>query len=274
MQEYKETRYSFLYKNTADMAFYSAGKEHCTPSWRYGPRIRPYHLIHFVLEGKGKLKINDKSYKCKKGDIFIIPADSASVYQADEKDPWTYCWISFLGIHSTTYINQILGELKENYIIRKQDTDKYKKLIDEILEISNNSTSSYFLANGKLFELISMLFDDVNFDDSRWKESTIADQLKFYLEMNYFMDLKISEVAREFNVHPNYLTRTFKNRFNTTPKRFLNDLKYQKAQGLLTSTSLPISEIASSVGITDQFLFAKEFKKRFNVSPSNYRKNF
>lgn len=42
-------------KDTLDLAFHSSGIDQCVSENLFGPRIRRYYLIHFVLEGYGVL---------------------------------------------------------------------------------------------------------------------------------------------------------------------------------------------------------------------------
>ena len=49
------------------------------------------------------------------------------------------------------------------------------------------------------------------------------------------------------------------------------DYKMHKAANLLVSTSLSVKEIANNVGYEDQLVFSKAFKKKFGMSPKNYK---
>ena len=74
MIEYKETKHSLVYKANSDLSLYSAGYEECTPGYSYGPTLRSYQLIHFVLNGEGEFRINEHVFHLKAGDAFLIPA--------------------------------------------------------------------------------------------------------------------------------------------------------------------------------------------------------
>lgn len=272
MKEYKETHHSLMYKSNSDLSLYSAGYEECASGYSYGPKIRSYHLIHFVLHGKGELHINEHIFQLSAGDIFIIPAGKVSYYQASTTDPWCYAWISFLGISSQVYLSQLMTSTDDVYIIHNIDTVKYKEQIFNIIALQDASTSSYFQANSVLFHIMSMLFQDINFEESSWGKNSVVDEIKYYLDINYAEKLKLKDVARSFGIHPNYLTRIFHNKYGVSPKQYLINLKLKKAQRLLTTTELSVSVIASSLGFDDQLAFSKIFKKDLNVSPTTFRK--
>lgn len=272
MKEYKETLYTSIRKSTSDLTFYSAGYEKCEPGYSYGPRYRSYQLIHFVLKGKGELHINEHTFQLKEGDAFIIPSDKISYYKASEEDPWCYVWISFLGIDSENYIYQLMTALDDIYIVHNVNIEKYKELIFEILAFQGKDISRYFYANSLLYQIMALLFEEVPYEENQRKQNSIADEVKFYLDVNYAEKLVLKDVAKEFGVHPNYMTRIFHEKFGTSPKKYLMDLKLKKACHLLTTTSLSIGVIAGSLGFDDQLAFSRIFRKEFGEAPSKYRK--
>ena len=272
MKEYKETRHTLLYNSTSDLSFYSAGYEECKPDYAYGPLCRSYQLIHFVLEGKGELSIDYNTFELSQGDIFIIPAGKVAYYKASHDDPWVYTWLNFLGTSSHTYVDQLLSSQKEKYIIRNKNCQKYQELIQKIINIQGNSISEYLKSNSIFLHIISLLFEDVEFNEDSWDKKSITDDIKFYLDMNYQKKIKIQDVASNFGIHPNYLTRVFREKFHTSPKQYLLDLKLKKASRLLVTTDYPINIIAQSLGFEDQLAFSKIFKKHYSISPTEYKK--
>lgn len=103
-------------------------------------------------------------------------------------------------------------------------------------------------------------------------KSSVVDEIKYYLDINYAEKIKLQDVAKSFGIHPNYLTRIFHEKYGISPKQYLMDLKLKKARRLLTTAELSISVIASSLGFDDQLAFPKIFRKEFDIFPSEYRK--
>ncbi|MDE7145485.1 MAG: AraC family transcriptional regulator, partial [Duncaniella sp.] len=63
-----------------------------------------------------------------------------------------------------------------------------------------------------------------------------------------------------------------KSLLGVSPSDFLRRIRMQRAEKLITDTSLTFSEIAFSVGFSDPKYFTKCFKKDTGVTPSEYRK--
>ena len=273
MIEFKEIQDSSDAKSISDLALYSAGYEKCETGYGYGPIYRTYQLIHFVLDGKGKLDINGKIFNLKKGDAFIIPEGVISYYEADKKEPWTYTWISFLGINSLMYAYQLMSKSKDIYIFRNLNIEKYKNYILSIISLKKNPEVNYFKINSILFNIIGNLFEDLEIEKISSQKISTIDEIKFFFDLNYPKKIRIADIAQNFGIHPNYLSRKFQEKFNSSPKSYIQNLKLKKACKLLRSTDIPISIISESLGFEDQFVFSRIFKKNFLISPLAYRKS-
>ena len=82
----------------------------------------------------------------------------------------------------------------------------------------------------------------------------------------------IARYASENGISQNYLSRLVKNATGRSVGAWIDIVRIQRSKRLLTSTSLPIIDIASSVGIEDQSYFSRLFKKETGLTPSSFRK--
>ncbi|HPQ46305.1 MAG TPA: response regulator [Clostridia bacterium] len=78
-------------------------------------------------------------------------------------------------------------------------------------------------------------------------------------------------VAERLQIHPNYLSKIFKQETNESFSEHLIKNKMNMAKRMLRTTNKKVYEIASDVGYRDVAHFTKVFKKSFGISPSEYR---
>ena len=57
-----------------------------------------------------------------------------------------------------------------------------------------------------------------------------------------------------------------------SPKKYLTDVRMQKAAKLLTQSSDAVTEIAKKTGYPDLFSFSRAFSKYYNCPPSEYKR--
>ena len=85
-------------------------------------------------------------------------------------------------------------------------------------------------------------------------------------------DLSIAQIAERMNMSRSSLYNRIKSDTGMSPSAFLNEIRLKRAVQLLEADETRVSEVAYSVGFNDPKYFARCFRKRFNISPSNYRK--
>ncbi len=82
----------------------------------------------------------------------------------------------------------------------------------------------------------------------------------------------IASYAGMIGISENYLSRLVKQSTGRSVGAWIDIVRIQHAKRLLSSTSLPIIDVAASVGIEDQSYFARLFKKETSLTPSAFRK--
>ena len=68
-----------------------------------------------------------------------------------------------------------------------------------------------------------------------------------------------------------YLTRTMRRYYGTTPNEFIQNLRLNYAAGLLRTTTESVLSVALKAGFSTLSYFSYAFKRRFAVTPAKYR---
>jgi AraC-like DNA-binding protein len=79
------------------------------------------------------------------------------------------------------------------------------------------------------------------------------------------------EFAESLNVHVNHLNKVLKESTGKTTSEIINSRFTQEAKILLRQTSLPVSEVAYSLGFDEVAHFSNFFKKNAGASPMAFR---
>lgn len=86
--------------------------------------------------------------------------------------------------------------------------------------------------------------------------------------------LVLEEIARAVNLSPPRLRYLFKVETGMTPARYLKSLRMQKAKELLEESFLNVKQIMLQVGINDERHFVRDFRERYGLPPSEYRRGY
>ncbi len=84
--------------------------------------------------------------------------------------------------------------------------------------------------------------------------------------------LNVSAVADRFHLSPDHLGRIFSAETGTTVSSYIMDTRISEASKLLRESTVPINDIAAVVGYGDANYFAKVFRRKMGLAPSEYRK--
>lgn len=93
-----------------------------------------------------------------------------------------------------------------------------------------------------------------------------------YLEDNYMFDLSLDSVGEILHISPAYLSAQFKKYQKMNFLDCLTELRINAAKELLTDPFRSSAEVASMVGYEDASYFARAFKKRTGMTPTQYRR--
>lgn len=86
-------------------------------------------------------------------------------------------------------------------------------------------------------------------------------------------NLSLSTISTTFEMNENYVSTFFKEQTGSNFSAYVEELRIQKATGLLGEQGLSIEQIAEQVGYSNHHSFRRAFKKVTHQTPSDYRKN-
>lgn len=78
-------------------------------------------------------------------------------------------------------------------------------------------------------------------------------------------------IANELHISSRMFSRRFKRITGTTPSDFIKAYRFNYAAQLLVNTNLSVQEIIFEVGVSSKSYFYREFARKFNLTPNDYR---
>lgn len=110
------------------------------------------------------------------------------------------------------------------------------------------------------------------FDFSRFQHADALNRVTRYVRAHYGERIALADVAREVWLSPSYLSSVFSAEMGMSFTAYVQAVRVEKSKQLLLDTRLPIAEIASATGFTDQSYFTKVFRKLVGSSPAQFRR--
>ncbi|WPZ32766.1 helix-turn-helix domain-containing protein [Thalassobaculum sp. OXR-137] len=98
--------------------------------------------------------------------------------------------------------------------------------------------------------------------------------VQHWLEARVREDLTVGDMAAQAGLTGRTFLRRFRSATGLAPLAYLQNLRIEKARGLLERTRLPVDEIAWQVGYADVSAFTRLFRTLTGLPPGTYRRRF
>jgi AraC family transcriptional regulator len=99
----------------------------------------------------------------------------------------------------------------------------------------------------------------------------LKQRIMTYIDENLATDLSLDVMASQAFLSKYHFSRRFVATFGTSPHQYILQVRLKKSHTLLTTTSLPISEIAAAVGFGNQSTFSSAYRRYMGRTPSSSR---
>ena len=127
-------------------------------------------------------------------------------------------------------------------------------------------------------EWLRKLICDICRQVSMWKAKSTPpselDKCLAYIDANPYHKYTVDELADTLGISRSTINRYFKKNLDTTPAKYIMDIRLKEAERLLRTSKIPISEIAYSLGFSSQSHFSKCFTEKYQKTPFRYRNGF
>lgn len=180
------------------------------------------------------------------------------------------------------YLEQMMPDMCSHIISREapgvtQETCEKLVNLCEQLRKQLEKKSEYFETNQILFGILQIIYRDFLVGSQEWSQKELSMKSKMaeilaYVEKNYRKPLTTQTVADHFGYTREYLCRMFKNYSDQTFKKFLTGVRLKEAVRAMTMSDQSIGTIAMNHGFPDDKSFFNAFKKTYQMTPTQFRK--
>lgn len=245
------------------------GREDCEPLHAFGPFIRDHWLLHYVERGSGRFSIGGRDYELHPGEVFLIPPNCNTFYQADEKNPWSYRWVGLWG-DGVGAVYAAAG-LTVDHPVKKADP-KVGKAIGRIISCAHDPGIERVNLLESIYSFLRLFLPSGAAREENDTSGYYVQRAENYIRQYLYRKITVEEVADEVNVDRSYLSALFKKEKGISTQQFILQVKLKAARDYLEQTDYDISRIAKSVGYEDSFTFSHVFNRVYGISPTAWRR--
>lgn len=287
--------------NMNDNMFFDVHDKHdicLSKHYRYTPTFNHKHTFFelvYVVSGTCHQNINGHSFDLSQGQFCIVaPLTMHSISVFDDSiiiniilRRKTFEDIFYnLFRHSnkiTDFVNQSLYLYQQSsYMIidTNIDLDLRHMVLDMYEQYNQQAKFSELVLNTELMYMISIILqrheEGIEVPLKPYSGDKHILKIISYIEKNY-KTVTLADTAEAFNFSPSYFSRLIKKHTDKSFTEIVLGIKFDKVTSMLETTDININDIAYLVGFESNEHFYRLFKKRFNMTPGEYRlctKNF
>lgn len=216
---------------------------------------RSFFGLSFCLSGKITYRHNGKNFVSKPGTAVFLPMHAT--YELYNNEGGEFPLINFF-CAGKAFTDEFL-------CIPLGSSDGYIRDYERMKTLSLSETNRLTVM-GIFYEMLSRLsFEDRN-------NSIVLNPAIEFIEANFCNhEINNTDIAKHANISEVYFRKLFREKYYTTPKQYILDMRIRKAKQLLAETKLSVTDISLTCGFSGVYHFCREFKEKTGISPTEYR---
>jgi AraC-like DNA-binding protein len=238
--------------------------------WRVASRSIDEHLIYFVVNNACEGRVGNHKFRLEPGTFsWIMPGANHEFWIPDGARPFKLYFFK-LKIDGPRGSSP---RLAQEHIIHNNCWG----LRPSIAAIIDTMQLKLLYHQPHLRGLLAVLFSRVLRESTtRVLGGVVFSQaqrrhLLRYVREHVTARLTPKELAVALHLSPDYFSRVFRRTFSVSPRRWLLNERIRLAAVLLAKPGLSVSEVAYRFGYRDVYLFSRQFKRVFGLSPKFFQ---
>ncbi len=235
-----------------EFRYFEPGEYHVTRIW-------PENVFIFMLEGTLKFIEQGKPVSVCKNHYYIQRAYMRQ--RADEpSDCPKYFYIHFIGSIDDGEGIPLEGEFDPLVML---------PLFQEMNKVCHDPLRTDFEKRFVFYKLLAAL--DSSQRQFKTPRQELAEKLHEMIVEEYDSHFSIDDASTRLRYSKNYIIDVFREQYGTTPYKYVNLMRLDKARRLLVTTDKSCQEISDECGFSEYSLFYKLFRANFGISPQTYK---
>lgn len=225
--------------------------------WIHPCRIEETYEIIYMVRGVAFMTEDGEAFTLNKGDLKILRPGLLHKGISKSTEPTSFYWHHF----------KILGKESDflpEQLIFKQFSDG--GVFPEILHMETLYGTQ--AAEPALLYLLNKLKFSKPAERST---DRLANRVFEYVRVNASASLTVEKTAEHFGYHPEYISKTVKQKYGIGLKKIMERNVISRANDLLDNSDFSVKEIAAMLGFCESNTFVHFYKYHENITPTSYR---
>lgn len=219
------------------------------------------------INGEDLVGISNDAYLIRPNDLHKLASNSKDAQHLNIMFTFDFFKTACENISKTLF--ETIMELPNIHLkLNQAETNK-------LLSLLNDSKSSLVADNNMYYKiLVSDLMYEIINQYGLFKEKSPAwlSEIQKLLSSEQSLSLSVDDLVKSVNYSHTHLSRMFKEKTGISMVKYIQEVKLDYAVKYLVYTNKSIAEIAEIIGYKEVSHFNHIFKKKYGITPLEYRK--
>ena len=125
-----------------------------------------------------------------------------------------------------------------------------------------------------ILSAMAMILEKAELSEDKFPSDNTLSSILEFCENNYTEDISLDSLSKKLGISKSHISHTFSNKLKMNFRDYINSLRLSRSLVLLKEGKLGMTEVSSESGFETIRTFNRAFKKRFNCTPLEYKKQF
>lgn len=239
--------------------------------------------LEYVSDGEGMQYLNQQVVPFSKGTLtLLLPTDFHEVHVSKRNYPYVY---------NVKFTEQMLDHDLFEFLYNTKDSlyaaipeEMQAAVVQEFMNLQQECEGNALLKTKAIKCILQRIliylvrYMQTGSPQERLENpplsvsSDIVVQAMSYIKRNYRNSITLKDIADYVHLSPNYLSGLFRKTVGITITEYLMSVRMRNAIVYLINSDKTIQEICEAVGYNSYEHFERLFKRRFGISPKEFRK--
>ena len=249
------------------------------------PHIHEFIELIYISSGEGTEIVGGVELTVRKGDLLFINFGESHAFSKSDMNfvnilirPEFISEVlvnseNILDIFALPQFSSISGEFSRECIVSFSGDElvRMSEIVNTMLYEFEEKRSGYITLLHAYTQIVFTMLIRRLKGHCSYKEK-IPSKILSYIDEHISEKLTLSDIAENCFYNPSYFSRKFKNVYGKRLVEYIKERRLDKAAEMLADGEYTVDAVIEAVAFPGKTHFYKEFRKRFSMTPNEYRK--
>ena len=220
-----------------------------------------YYDLTLVLEGEMTFIEDGKIYRVEKNDaILLFPG----------REHWRLKGTTPVKYASFNFTVNPNAEVSFPTHMKGMVSSEIKKLLGAF---PHSHISSHYRSREKAASILNYILHDLSQGVTPNSNNKHVERIIRYIDENILEKMSLATISKKINLSREYTSSIFKKETGKSLTDYINERKIHFAKELIEGGEISLSQACAYVGYNDYTYFCRLFKKYFDITPIEIKRN-